>query len=337
VLGLDHSESNVAEMIAAGCEAELVDLEDPNALDVLEGRTFDQIVTLDVLEHLRFPGQLLTSLAKHLRPGGEFIISLPNVTHLDVRLALLKGTFPYADDGLLDRTHLRFFDWVGVEELIGSAGLNILERFEIRRDGSVGPDAAGIDEELVEALGSKGDALVQQWVVLGSPDVHDVAVSPTGRFMRDSIERDLIIENSSEYARELESKYRELEVDLGNEIRRLYEELTGEIRRLEDALTDALLLEREVAFQSELIARISEEADRLRARIAEVDASYLSLRGALDTERHRGNLLDIELNATRSRISYRLIDRLAREISRFPLLKKLLRIVLSPFITALRP
>jgi len=325
VLGLDHSDSNVASMVAAGCDAELVDLEDPNALDVLEGRTFDQIVTLDVLEHLRFPGQLLSSLAKHLRPGGEFIISLPNVTHLDVRLALLKGTFPYADDGLLDRTHLRFFDWTGVQGLIEGAGLHILERFEVRRDGSVGPDAEGIDADLVAALGSEGDATVQQWVMVVSPDEHVVDVSPTGRFMRDSIERDDIIERSSEYARSLEVKYHEIEDELGDEVRRLY-----------DQLSDALLLEREVAFQSELITRISEEADNLRRRISEVDASYLGLQAALDTERHRANLLDIELNATRSRISYQMVDRLARAVGRFPTLKKLIRIVLSPVVTAFR-
>ena len=41
-------------------------------------------------------------------PGGD-VVSLPNVAHADVRIALAQGRWEYRPWGLLDRTHLRFF------------------------------------------------------------------------------------------------------------------------------------------------------------------------------------------------------------------------------------
>jgi 2-polyprenyl-3-methyl-5-hydroxy-6-metoxy-1,4-benzoquinol methylase len=70
---------------------------------------FDAIVYGDVLEHLSDPLAVLTSVNQHLAPGGLVIVSVPNVAHLWVRLSLLVGRFDYADRGILDRTHLRFF------------------------------------------------------------------------------------------------------------------------------------------------------------------------------------------------------------------------------------
>ncbi len=53
--------------------------------------------------------------------------SLPNIAHGDVRLSLLRGSFRYRDLGLLDRTHLRFFTVDSVRELLGEAGLAVVD------------------------------------------------------------------------------------------------------------------------------------------------------------------------------------------------------------------
>jgi hypothetical protein len=43
---------------------------------------------------------------------------------------LLRGRFPYAEHGLFDRTHLRFFTRTSARELVASAGLRVVaERF----------------------------------------------------------------------------------------------------------------------------------------------------------------------------------------------------------------
>jgi SAM-dependent methyltransferase len=88
---------------------------------------FDAIVYGDVLEHLSDPVAALTSVNQRLAPGGLAIISVPNVAHLSVRLSLLVGRFDYADRGILDRTHLRFFTRRTFLALLGQAGLTVEE------------------------------------------------------------------------------------------------------------------------------------------------------------------------------------------------------------------
>ena len=53
------------------------------------------------------------------------VISIPNVAHLWVRLSLLAGRFDYAERGILDRTHLRFFTRRTLVALVTGAGLRV--------------------------------------------------------------------------------------------------------------------------------------------------------------------------------------------------------------------
>lgn len=74
-------------------------------------RQVDILLLLDVLEHLRDPWDALTKMARELlKPGGTVVVTLPNIRNLRVvgRLFAL-GDWKYADVGILDRTHLRFF------------------------------------------------------------------------------------------------------------------------------------------------------------------------------------------------------------------------------------
>lgn len=88
------------------CETLIADLnQDVPALP----NSFDAIVCGDVLEHLVSPEDTLEALMRYLVDDGVVIISVPNVAHLYVRFLLLFGRFDYADRGILDRTHLRFF------------------------------------------------------------------------------------------------------------------------------------------------------------------------------------------------------------------------------------
>jgi hypothetical protein len=50
---------------------------------------------------------------------------VPNVANVTVRAALLAGRFPYAERGILDRTHLRFYTRRSARELIAQAGFRI--------------------------------------------------------------------------------------------------------------------------------------------------------------------------------------------------------------------
>jgi hypothetical protein len=93
--------------------------------DIADGllQGYDAIVLGDILEHLVEPDQALRRLAALQPSGGRFLISVPNVANLWVRLNLLLGRFEYADRGILDRTHLRFFTRKTLLEMVEQAGL----------------------------------------------------------------------------------------------------------------------------------------------------------------------------------------------------------------------
>lgn len=84
------------------------------------------IVFADVLEHLPYPEVVLADLLKrYVKPGTPVIISLPNVAHLYVRLSLLVGRFEYADRGILDRTHLRFYTLRSAQQLCAECDIHL--------------------------------------------------------------------------------------------------------------------------------------------------------------------------------------------------------------------
>ncbi|HET8549647.1 MAG TPA: bifunctional glycosyltransferase/class I SAM-dependent methyltransferase, partial [Bryobacteraceae bacterium] len=77
--------------------------------DAFADRQFDRVLLMDVLEHLRAPEKLLAECRSRLRRNGFLLVSVPNVANITVRLMLLFGVWRYADRGIMDRTHLRFY------------------------------------------------------------------------------------------------------------------------------------------------------------------------------------------------------------------------------------
>lgn len=87
---------------------------------------FDCVTFADVLEHLRDPVMALRKAAKVLAPGGVIIMSIPNVRFYEVVAMLAGGRWTYADAGILDRTHLRFFTAAEMQRLVEAAELQLL-------------------------------------------------------------------------------------------------------------------------------------------------------------------------------------------------------------------
>ncbi|HEY9527574.1 MAG TPA: class I SAM-dependent methyltransferase [Anaerolineales bacterium] len=87
---------------------------------------YDVVVLGDVLEHLPVPEAVLQRLVGLQASGSMFIISVPNIANLWIRLSLLVGRFDYADRGILDRTHLRFFTRKTLLEMLKRSGLEIV-------------------------------------------------------------------------------------------------------------------------------------------------------------------------------------------------------------------
>jgi 2-polyprenyl-3-methyl-5-hydroxy-6-metoxy-1,4-benzoquinol methylase len=84
---------------------------------------FDTVILADVLEHMADPMSLLMAARAHLAPGGSLLVSLPNAVHWSVRAQILSGRFEYANKGIMDRGHLRFFTQASAEQMFAQAGL----------------------------------------------------------------------------------------------------------------------------------------------------------------------------------------------------------------------
>jgi 2-polyprenyl-3-methyl-5-hydroxy-6-metoxy-1,4-benzoquinol methylase len=99
------------------------------SLDTFFARTFaqkfDAVIFGDVLEHVTNSEEILKKTAQHLSPTGFVVASIPNVSHLAVRAMLLEGRWEYADLGLMDRDHLRFFTKESIHKLFADASYEI--------------------------------------------------------------------------------------------------------------------------------------------------------------------------------------------------------------------
>lgn len=127
--------SEMAAVTERFCDRMLVgNIETEDLRQELPSQGFDVITFGDVLEHLRNPVEVLCQVKPLLIPSGCIVASIPNVAHRSVLYALLLGEFPYSDDGLLDRTHLRFFTRRTIETMFREAGFRISAMVPIVND-----------------------------------------------------------------------------------------------------------------------------------------------------------------------------------------------------------
>jgi SAM-dependent methyltransferase len=117
-VGLEGSLDCLPGMRRALSAGAIVDLESLSRLP----SGFDAVLAGDTLEHLNQPQRMLGMIRDALPPGGRLLLSVPNVANLHVRLNLLAGRFPYADRGILDRTHCYFFTRKSLREMVQAAG-----------------------------------------------------------------------------------------------------------------------------------------------------------------------------------------------------------------------
>ncbi|HEY1980208.1 MAG TPA: methyltransferase domain-containing protein [Xanthobacteraceae bacterium] len=138
-LWIEGITSNPLEADKAAVELDRVhifDIEKEPPADLNAG--FDCLLFSHVLEHLREPAQTVLRLLPFLVPGGTLVIAVPNILEWRTRLRLLSGDFTYADYGILDRTHLKFFTFDSADqELLSSDVRDSLVEIRKVGDGAV--------------------------------------------------------------------------------------------------------------------------------------------------------------------------------------------------------
>lgn len=129
-VGADIDGAAIDQLRARGFEGHQLDLalgEDELVAalgTILEGRPLVAVLLLDVVEHLVDATPLLAALARlaQTHDGLQLVVSIPNVTHVDVGIKLLLGRWDMTDIGLLDDTHVRFFNGPRVDRTLARAG-----------------------------------------------------------------------------------------------------------------------------------------------------------------------------------------------------------------------
>ncbi len=99
---------------------------------------YDLIIFADILEHLEDPWTILNTIChENLAARGMVVISLPNFRNVyTLARVLTLNSFEYKSDGVLDKTHLRFFCKNDVVRLVEDAGLEIkllTQNFKFKR------------------------------------------------------------------------------------------------------------------------------------------------------------------------------------------------------------
>ena len=128
--GIEYDDERREEARARGVYEELSDDDLNHPAGCAFGKwkdKFDYIIIGDVLEHLMDPLSALSALKECIVPGGELLISLPNIAHASIKAGLMLNQFRYADEGFLDRTHLRFFTAENAAKFLSDAQLEIVD------------------------------------------------------------------------------------------------------------------------------------------------------------------------------------------------------------------
>ncbi|HEY7095637.1 MAG TPA: class I SAM-dependent methyltransferase [Terriglobales bacterium] len=87
---------------------------------------FDLIIASHVLEHLKDPWLFTRRLVRLLKSDGQLIGALPNVRFVKVSLPLVFfGKWQYEKEGVLDRTHTKFFTQETIDDTLRTSGLTV--------------------------------------------------------------------------------------------------------------------------------------------------------------------------------------------------------------------
>ena len=127
-----------AAVVASGRIDRLLQGDAAEILPGLPEEHFDCVILNDVIEHVLEPGGLLRAVHRVLEPGGHLVASIPNVRYFfNVVDLAVHGRWDYTDEGICDRTHLRFFTRGSMVRLLEEAGFTVEGTVGINPTGSL--------------------------------------------------------------------------------------------------------------------------------------------------------------------------------------------------------
>lgn len=125
-IGIDIDESYV-KLAARYCDAAFamnIDNADENFFS--QNCMTDCWIFGDTLEHFQNPWGVLEKIRKVIPSNGSVVACIPNAQHWSLIARLCIGDFRYEKQGLLDKTHLRWFTRQTMIELFRDTGFKVV-------------------------------------------------------------------------------------------------------------------------------------------------------------------------------------------------------------------
>jgi len=169
-LTLSDEEATLAQ--ASYRRVVVADLETADLSAVFGGQRYQCIVCADVLEHLKSPERVLAACQPLLSDDGMLLLSVPNAAYCGLIAELMEGEFRYRTEGLLDRTHLRFFTRASLHRFLSENSWHVAASEGVRRATHESEFSARFDQlppAVVTYLMTQPDALTYQHIVVAMP------------------------------------------------------------------------------------------------------------------------------------------------------------------------
>lgn len=117
-----------ADLASRYCDKSIVsDVDRWNRADFEKFSDRDCWVFGDVLEHLKDPWQVVANIRSVIPHNGSIVVCIPNASHWSLLVRFATGNIRYENQGLLDKTHLRWFSRITIFELFESNGFKVVE------------------------------------------------------------------------------------------------------------------------------------------------------------------------------------------------------------------
>jgi len=114
---------------------------------------FDLVVCNDVIEHMTDHDAFLRSIKTSMAPGAYLVGSVPNVRfHSNLFNLIVAQDWHYQNNGILDRTHFRFFTFRSFRRSLVDAGFEVKRLEGIARGTEFDWNLRGVVERLFRKI-----------------------------------------------------------------------------------------------------------------------------------------------------------------------------------------